>query len=78
MRTQKYDKHPTQSILLLVWLILSSCLGLPILHAFSGFWEAALAGARTRGIGGAMARRRRELGGYEIEDWEMEHRNRLI
>ena len=65
-----------RSVSFVVWLVMSSCLGIPVTRMFSVFWDTTIAGARVHGIQGATARRRRELGGSEGEDWEMEARRR--
>ncbi|RDB29617.1 hypothetical protein Hypma_016068 [Hypsizygus marmoreus] len=56
----------------ILWCMLSSCIGAPILRSISNLWEYAVLSSRSSG--GLAPRRRREFGEQEI--WEMESRGR--
>jgi len=83
------ESVPSLSILVLIfavlitsavlWCLVSTCLGPPLLNAARGLFDSALL-AGTGSRRDAAYRRRRELGGSEGEDWEMElmeRRNRV-
>ena len=53
-----------------LWFILSSCMGTPILRALSEIWDYLVLSSRS----GAAMRRRRGFGEQEV--WEMEARSR--
>lgn len=63
-----------------IWLLLTSCLGDPIIRQLREIWDSAIRSARLedsagpRGFRTASARRRRELGFTEADSdlWEMD------